>query len=242
MNFNLERGNPLANAIMMEKEFLHIRSEFLSVARVCIDESILSVLKKHYEHYIDSNRKLSQIKDIIALLKVLEKRDVLSCNNIEPLVYISNNFLNDPLIQKKLNDYKIYLQNKPYTPLYNMYQDLDEDNEASKESSHKHVDQKTNYSEDEIALQQILLLHISERIGRSWRDTVRYLGLQEYQIDVIQNNHAFDLKEQSYQALKLCISQDKSGNWKLNLIQALEKARRRDLKEFAENLIIGFKK
>ncbi|CAK9832403.1 Fas-associated death domain protein [Anthophora retusa] len=241
MNFNLERGNPLANAIMMENEFNCIRSEFLSVARICIDESILSVLKKYYEQYIDSNRKLSQIKDIVALLKVLEKRDVLSCNNIEPLLYISNNFLNNPIIQKKLNDYKIYLQNKPYTPLYNMYQDSD-DSEASKELSHKHIYQQTNYSEDEIALQQILLLHISERIGRSWRDTVRYLGLQEYQIDVIQNNHAFDLKEQSYQALKLCISQDKSGNWKLNLIQALEKARRRDLKEFAENLILGFKK
>lgn len=40
---------------------------------------------------------------------------------------------------------------------------------------------------------------ISERIGRSWRDTVRYLGIPEYQIDIIQNKHPNDMKEQSYE-------------------------------------------
>ncbi|KOC61786.1 Death domain-containing adapter protein BG4, partial [Habropoda laboriosa] len=250
-------GNPLTSTTMMEAEFISIRAEFVSATQIFMSESILNALKEHYAAYIDSNRKLSQIKDLNTLLKVLEKRDILSCVNIEPLLYISNNFLNDLPIQKKINNYKIYLETVQYSPFYNMYQDVDEDKHENNsvllnasgtsqikilnESLPKYKDHKTNYFEDEIALQQILLSNISEKIGRSWRDTVRYLGLPEYQIDAIENNYAFNLKEQSYQALKLCMSQNKSGNWKINLIQALEKARRRDLKELAEKLIIGFK-
>lgn len=44
-----------------------------------------------------------------------------------------------------------------------------------------------------------MLSQISERIGRSWRDVARYLGIREYQIDIIQNKYPYDLKEQSYE-------------------------------------------
>ena len=240
--------------------------EFLSAAQVWIDERILGILKEYYAHYIDSNRKLSQIKDLRALLKVLEKRDILSFCNVEPLSHISSTFLNNSDVLNKIRDYnKFHLQNTQYSSLHNMYEDTsvpagfstengnnsktDNKNCApqpkvqnfkpqSQPVSQRHVTSPMTYSTQEAMLQQMVLSQISERIGRSWRDTVRFLDIPEYQIDVIQNKYPFDLKEQSYEALKLCISKYSTDSWKLNLLRALEKARRRDLKELAEELII----
>ena len=240
--------------------------EFLSAAQACIDEGILGILKEYYAHYIDSNRKLSQIKDLRALLKVLEKRDILSFCNVEPLSYISSTFLNNSDVLNKIRDYnKFHLQNTQYSPLHNMYEDTSVPAGSSTENgnnsktdnkncapqpkvqnfkpqsqpvSQRHVTSPMTYSTQEAILQQMVLSQISERIGRSWRDTVRFLDIPEYQIDVIQNKYPFDLKEQSYEALKLCISKYSTDSWKLNLLRALEKARRRDLKELAEELII----
>lgn len=192
-------------------------------------------------------------------MKVLEKRDCLNYYNIEPLIYISNNFLNDFQIQRKVRDYKIYVQSIQYLS-FNMYEESkgNKDDNKSKlsntsksstsqikvsnkfenQSSLEYKNVKSNLFTQEMELQQTLLSHLSKRIGRSWRDTVRYLNIPEYQIDAIQNKHPFDLKEQSYEALKLYITQHSDNNWKINLIHALEKARRKDLKELSEKLIL----
>ncbi|OAD62898.1 Death domain-containing adapter protein BG4, partial [Eufriesea mexicana] len=243
----------------MEIKYTCLKEEFLLVTQYHINENILSALKEYYAKYINSNRKLSQIKDLRTLLKILEKRDVLSYNNVDPLLYISIHFLNDLQIESKLRDYKLYLQKIQYPLSYNMYQESNENkNEKSKlsnitESStsqikvsnkienqpiSKYKGFKNNFSSKEAKLQQTVLSCISERIGRSWRDTVRYLGVPEYEIDMIQTKHTFNLKEQSYEALKLYMIQYSDNNWKVNLIRALEKARRRDLKELLENLIL----
>ncbi|XP_043259738.1 fas-associated death domain protein [Colletes gigas] len=246
----------------MEAEYSCLRDKFLCATQSYIDDKILNELKKYYEHCINSKRKLSQISNLRALLKILEKRDALSYSNVEPLVYISNHFLNDPLLQTKIEDYKFRLQNSYYPLLCNMYQHTNEaKNEDTKEllnetenctleskeqsvesecklASQKYVTNSKIYSNQETMLQHTVLLKISERIGRSWRDTVRYLGIPESQIDIIQTKYPIDMKEQSYEALKLCLSQYTTDNWKLNLLHALEHARRRDLKELAEKLIM----
>ncbi|XP_076247115.1 fas-associated death domain protein isoform X2 [Calliopsis andreniformis] len=223
----------------------------LSAAQLHVDESVLRILKEYYANYINSNRKLSQIRDLRTLLKVLEKRDILSYSNVDPLYHISN-YLNDLQVQQHIQDYKLYLQNTAHSSFCDMYKKTNghetkiknstsqskvEDIELKDQSVYEEKKQAT-CSEQEEMLQQMILLQVSERIGRSWRDTVRFLGIPEYQIDVIQNKYPFDLKEQSYEALKLCISQYSTDNWKLSLLQALEKARRRDLKELVEKLII----
>lgn len=107
----------------LEIKYICLQEEFLSTAQYYINRNILSILKKYYAKYINSNRKLSQINDLKTLLKVLEKRDCLNYYNIEPLIYISNNFLNDFQIQNKLKDYKIYIQNIQYCLSFNMYQE-----------------------------------------------------------------------------------------------------------------------
>lgn len=224
----------------MESRYKCLLEDFLSVAEMHVNQATLNSFKDRYRQCIDSNRKFSQIKDLRTLLRILEKRDALSCDNIEPLLYISN-FVNDRQMTSKIRQYKDNYQNIAYFPSYNMNQNLN-GNANSQFQLSVNENNASNYCEKEVALQNTLLSRLSERIGRSWRDTVRYLGVPEYQIDAIQSKHAFDLKEQSYQALKLYINQYSDSNWKLNLINALEKARRRDLRELVERLIIELDK
>lgn len=107
----------------MEQEYICLREEFLSAAEGHVNKIALNILKEYYKQSVDSNRKLSQIKDLSTLLDTLEKRDVLSYYNVEPLLYISNNFLNDFQIQSKLKNYQIYIQNMQYPLSCNMYQE-----------------------------------------------------------------------------------------------------------------------
>nr|XP_033331695.1 fas-associated death domain protein [Megalopta genalis] len=233
----------------IESKYHHLCAEFVSVAQLHVDDKIFDAIKDYYKTYINSKRKLSQIKDLNALMKILEKRDTLSYDNIEPLVDISNNFLKESHIHTLIKDYKSYLENTEYSKFCGMYKDENEHESKptqktqvpttqekhqiseSNTSSQKYSKNLRSYSAQEETLQEMVLLQISEKIGRSWRDTVRYLGVPEYQVDIIQNKYPFDIKEQSY---KYCID-----DWKLKLIHALEKARRRDLKELVEKLIIS---
>nr|XP_012148761.1 PREDICTED: fas-associated death domain protein isoform X1 [Megachile rotundata] len=260
--FALEKGNSLDDIMILQMKYDCLREEFLSAAQFDITEGMLEVLKKYYTQYINSNRKFSQIKDIRTLLNVLEKRDCLSHSNIEPLSYISSNFLNDFEIKKKIGDYKLHIQNMQTAPLINMYQntDVNKDKNGTElsnirkssisqsnvltsdpncQASQSNVENQNPALDEKALLQQRLLLQISERIGRSWRDTARYLNIPECQIDAIQCKYPCNLREQSLEALKLYVSQYNTGSWELNLIRALEKARRRDLKELAEKFIIN---
>ncbi|XP_017876548.1 uncharacterized protein LOC108622920 [Ceratina calcarata] len=227
----------------MESRYKCLLEDFLSVGQLYINQNMLYTLKERYRQCIDSDRKFSQIKDLRTLLKILEKRDTLSCDNIEPLFYISNHFVNDLQMIIKIRQYKDNFEKTEYFPSYNMNQNLNENkNYESQLPVKKSNPSEGKYCEKDVALQDILLSRVSERIGRSWRDTVRYLGVPEYQIDAIHSKYAFDLREQSYQALKLYMAQYSDNNWKLDLIKALDKARRRDLKELVERLIIELDK
>ncbi|KAF3429053.1 hypothetical protein E2986_01638 [Frieseomelitta varia] len=239
----------------MEQMYICLREEFLSAAHHHINRNTLNTLKEYYMQYIDSNRKLSQIKDLMTLVKILEKRDILSCYNVTPLLHISSYFSNESL-QSKIKDYNIYVKSIPSFLSCNMYQETNENTNKDKceisNTTKNSSLQTSNKLEDEFTLQyedqkrnvctqetiKQILSHLSERIGRSWRDTVRNLGVPECQIDIIEKKYPFELKEQSYQALKLYMTQYSNNNWKINLINALEKARRRDLKELVEKLVL----
>ncbi|XP_076662160.1 fas-associated death domain protein isoform X1 [Halictus rubicundus] len=230
------------------KRYCHLCTEFVSTAESRIDDTVLNAIKDYYKPFINSNRRFSQIKNLSTLIKILEKRDTLNFRNIEPLVDISSNFLNDARISTLIKDYKSYLENTRNSKSCDMNQDENVKEEQKTEpsqdtasSSQKHLINFKTRLEQEEELKKMVLSQTSERIGRSWRDTVRYLGIPEYQIDVIGNKYPFDMKEQSYQALSLCISEYCSDDWKLSLIRALERARRRDLKEMVEKLIVSDK-
>ncbi|KAL6439989.1 hypothetical protein ACFW04_002975 [Cataglyphis niger] len=192
---------------MIEK-YSALRQEFLSQAEPFIDSKALDELKFNYMHNIDSKRKLSKVTDLQTLIRLLEKRDIVSYDKIEPLRYITKTFVGDLNLENKLHDYENWLKTMPTLHLCNMYQS------------------------DEV------LLQLKDRLGRSWRDVARHLDIRECEIDAVQSKYPFDLKEQSYEILRIYISQSDTERWAINLIRALEKGRRKDLKELVEELVL----
>ncbi|XP_011698650.1 PREDICTED: fas-associated death domain protein [Wasmannia auropunctata] len=259
---------------MLEKYNL-LRQDFLSIAEPFIDSDILDQLKRNYAYEIESIRKLSQVKDLKTFIRLLEKRDIMSCSNIEPLWYISKKYIHKPDLETKLQDYERWLETVPPSSLCNKYRSdetlvsssasasASTSSECSACNSMHNLSQSSIENSTELfsnsiqtlhcnpeqeeqyklykrrkLLQETVVLQIKDRLGRSWRDVARHLGIRECEIDAVQSKYPYDLKEQSYEILKIYLSQSDTEQWAINLIRALEKGRRRDLKELVEELIL----
>lgn len=247
---------------MLEK-YSALRQEFLSKAEPFIDSKALDELKLNYTHDIDSKRKLSKVTDLQTLIRLLEKRDMVNYDKIEPLRYISKTFVGDPNLESRLHDYENWLGTMPLLYLYNMYQsdevsmssisqcpsssNLSQSTIEKSAESFSQITQtlhccseqeRNNLNDKRELLQQTVLLQLKDRLGRSWRDVARHLEIRECEIDAVQSKYPFDLKEQSYEILRIYISQSDTERWAINLIRALEKGRRKDLKEFVEELVL----
>ncbi|XP_072753538.1 fas-associated death domain protein isoform X1 [Anoplolepis gracilipes] len=247
---------------MLEKYSI-VRQEFLSKAEASIDSKALEELKLNYTYDINSKRKLSKVTDLQTLIKLLEKRDIVSYDKIEPLRYISKTFVHDPNLESTLHDYENWLETVPLLHLCNMYQSDEVSISVSESSSSSNLSQATiarstesfsqmtqtlhccheqeernNLNDRRKLLQQQVLLQLKDRLGRSWRDVARHLDIRECEIDAAQSKYPFDLKEQSYEILRIYISQSDTEQWAINLIRALEKGRRKDLKELVEELVL----
>lgn len=105
----------------MLKRYKSLRQDLLSIAESVVDSNILSQLKRNYAHEINSRRKLSQVKDLGMFIKLLEKRDIISCDDIKHLWFISK-YIGKPELEDKLLEYENWLQTTPPFPFYNMYQ------------------------------------------------------------------------------------------------------------------------
>ncbi|XP_050446654.1 fas-associated death domain protein isoform X1 [Cataglyphis hispanica] len=248
---------------MIEK-YSALRQEFLSQAEPFIDSKALDELKLNYMHNIDSKRKLSKVTDLQTLIRLLEKRDIVSCDKIEPLRYITKTFVGDLNLENKLHDYENWLKTMPTLHLCNMYQSdevFHSISSISESPSSSNLSQSTigrstesfsqtqthccleqeernSLNERRKLLQQTVLLQLKDRLGRSWRDVARHLDIRECEIDAVQSKYPFDLKEQSHEILRIYISQSDTERWAINLIRALEKGRRKDLKELVEELVL----
>lgn len=106
---------------MLEKYNI-LRQEFLSKAELVIDSGTLDELKLNYMNNIESKRKLSKVTDLQTLIRLLEKRGIVSYDQIEPLRYISKKFVVDPNLESKLQDYENWVKSMPQLYLCNMYQ------------------------------------------------------------------------------------------------------------------------
>ncbi|KAL0117706.1 hypothetical protein PUN28_008840 [Cardiocondyla obscurior] len=245
----------------MLKKYNLLCQDFFNIAEPIIDKDILEQLKCNYSYEIDSKRKLSQIKDLKMFIRLLEKRDIMSCDNIAPLWYISKKYVHNSNLTSRLEDYENWLKTTPSlcnaykneTPLTSKSMCLESTNSESTCSSVYSLSQSTRstkllnnntqkeqchlYNKRKL-LQEKVLLQVKDKLGRSWRDIARHLGIRECEIDAVQNKYPYDLKEQSYEILKIYISQSDREEWAINFIHAFEKGRRRDLKELLEKLIL----
>lgn len=105
----------------MLDRYKSLRQDFLSVVEPSVDSNILNQLKRNYAHEIDSRRKLSKAKDLGTFIRLLEKRNIISCDNIEHLWFISR-YIGKPELEDKFLEYENWLQTEPPFPFYNMYQ------------------------------------------------------------------------------------------------------------------------
>lgn len=242
-------------------EYSSLRTRYLCLVEGRIDDTILSNLKTNYSHVIKSNRMLDYIRNLGDLIRVLEKRDFLRFDRIKPLYDIQEQFVKDDNINEILRQYSAKLKTLPQPELINMYNKpnvlSEQETTASNHSRstentsrlHSYLPATTvsnpqyptvcptrDTSVTDLKLQMEIISKLSERLGRSWRDVARHLGITESMIESIQAKHSLDLKEQSFDALRICIGNN-GNSWKINLLRALERARRKDLKELVEEML-----
>lgn len=234
--------------MIIQIQYQQLRDEFIAISKIHITSEILEEIKNTYAHEINSKRQISSIKDLKKLIQVLEKRAVLSYDDIKVFRYIQKTYINVSDLEYKLKDYEDRFKSLNSTPNCNMYlfdnansstnrnqQTYNQINSLDDTENTSNVNHRNNYKITE--LQRTVILKIYENLGRSWKSVCRYMGLKEYQIDEIQNRYPYNLKEQSFQGLHICISQNDPG-WKINLLNALEKSRRKDIKEIAEEVLL----
>ncbi|KAF7384898.1 hypothetical protein HZH66_011984 [Vespula vulgaris] len=241
----------------IQMKFKVLLNEFLTISKPYITTEVLEEIKSEYYYQIGSKRKISGIKDLEGLIKLLEKYTIISYDNIKPLYFISSYVKPNLLIrlEKYESDYNQAILSKHFCQSYNMYKNNNDQGQETfdqmrlpnslKESSYKSVlsetaEQFSKASYDqELKLKQIVLLKINEQLGHSWKNICRLLGLKECEINEIENKN-LSIKEQSYQALRICILQNNS-DWKINLLHALEKGRRKDIRENVEKILLNNK-
>ncbi|XP_063985100.1 uncharacterized protein LOC135166610 isoform X1 [Diachasmimorpha longicaudata] len=88
------------------------------------------------------------------------------------------------------------------------------------------------------AVQEQVFQRLSENLGKYWRDVARFLNVKEYEIDAIDEKTHLSPKERAYEALLIFISRC-NYNWKVKIQQALEKARRKDLAEMINEIMLS---
>ncbi|KAL2711882.1 fas-associated death domain protein isoform X1 [Vespula squamosa] len=233
-----------------QMRFKELLNDFLNISKPYITTKILEEIKRKYYYQIGSKRKISSIKDLEGLIKVLEKYTIISYDDIEPLHFINWNYLNSILLirlQKYESDYDQTILPKNFRQNYNMYKSNNDQDEETcdqmgltnslKESNYKSLLSKTETSCDQ-KLKEIVIMKVHEKLGRSWKNICRLLGLKECEINEIEYKNSSNLKEQSYQGLRICILQNNS-DWKINLLHALEKGRRKDIKDTVEKILLN---
>ncbi|XP_043679388.1 uncharacterized protein LOC122634470 isoform X2 [Vespula pensylvanica] len=233
----------------MQMKFKVLLNEFLTISKPYITTEVLEEIKSEYYYQIGSKRKISGIKDLEELIKLLEKYTIISYDDIKPLYFISSYVKPNLLIrlERYESDYNQAILSKHPCQSYNMYKNNNDQGQETfdqmrlpnslKESSYKSVlsetaEQFSKASYDqELKLKQIVLLKINEQLGRSWKNICRLLGLKECELNEIENKN-LSIKEQSYQ---------NNSDWKINLLHALEKGRRKDIRENVEKILLNNK-
>ncbi|XP_015605874.1 fas-associated death domain protein isoform X3 [Cephus cinctus] len=238
--------------INMEK-YKQLRESFLKISELHIDNITLNELKLKYKYCINSNRTMGYIKDLEFLIRVLEKRTILRYNNIEPLKYISTQYVKDPALDLILSKYDTEIKTMEYSPFY---KSCSQQSVTMVESrlpqstalpTYDPVELQTQYDPVPITgssfnkkeqIQRKVFLRISEELGRFWRDLARHLNIRESEIDAIESQTNLDLKNKAYEALKIFASRSDDDSWKSDLLRALDNSRRKDIREMVEKHLL----
>lgn len=237
-------------------EFKYLEDIVLSKLRnVNSSNEILNKIKLHFKDKINSKRTFERINTFEELFNVLKKRNEI-CFNKTDAYKITLNVIDDKASFKEseisnlrnefVNLSKTTDTNElhcgPSTQLLskeqqNVLQEPHINIGTKKYEAYSlnniHWDCKSEFSKRK-EFEKSVMLQVSERIGSKWRNLARYLDITETIIDQIEIKYNLDLKEKAYQILKMSQSELDFHNWKVKLTHALEKVRRKDLRDWIE--------
>lgn len=110
----------------LKSNYVVLKDKFLCKSRPYVDgrPDALDDLKSHYSSVINSPRTASYINNLEGLLRVLEKRNELSYDNIEPLIHIEAHYVESPELRTLLRNYEGNMRDAPVVPLFNVYDAL----------------------------------------------------------------------------------------------------------------------
>ncbi|XP_034942499.1 fas-associated death domain protein [Chelonus insularis] len=251
-----------------QEKYNQLKQKFIEIASLHINAANLQNLKQFYDSVINSKRASDNIKDLLDLIKILEKRLELSYNKIEAFKYIASTFVKDPVLDVAIKEYELQLENQRKLPPLNVYKcksvspissvspstSIEDDSgftAASQivllnspttfQSTHQppqQVSRGPQQSSQPTAFQSEVFQYLSENLGRSWRDLARFLDVKEAEIDSIDLKTHYDYKNRALEALEIFRRRCDPCNWKKKLIKSLEIIRRRDLAEHVTDMIL----
>ncbi|XP_073951471.1 fas-associated death domain protein [Choristoneura fumiferana] len=214
---------------MVSPEYVKLKDLItLKVGMSEMHSSVIQAMKVLYKKQINSIRRFEQIETVGQLLKVLEKRDVLSEEDILPLKVLAQQLPYNTDILKDIAEYEeSYAPRKPLNQyVVKKEQQVVEQNEppavVGKYSSFR--DGLSDARRDRV------IETVTEEIGPYWRNLARYLGIHEYKIDEIQCL-SITQAEKAMQIMEIYRARADRQKWFFDLMDALEKAHRRDLSD-----------
>ncbi|XP_011303722.1 uncharacterized protein Fadd isoform X1 [Fopius arisanus] len=98
--------------LLRESRFTELKGGFIEISSRHITKLILESLKEFYSGIIDSKRDKDHVKNIEGLLRILERREVLRYDLIEPLKVIASKYIKDEILNRRLADYEEKLKNE----------------------------------------------------------------------------------------------------------------------------------
>ncbi|XP_015123843.1 fas-associated death domain protein isoform X3 [Diachasma alloeum] len=244
------------NFLSRQSRFSELKEHFIDISGPHVTGEVLESLKEYYSGIIQSKRDKDRVKNIAGLLRILERRDVLRYDSIEPLKEIAKECIRDRILIETLTCYDAEIKTELPLPAINHYKYSVEGSSQSSSRSQTHA---VNFYPNQTSLpvvpyatpsaptssgpvsdvQERVFQRLSENLGKYWRDLARFLNVKECEIDAINEKTYLGTKEKAYEALLIFKSRCDSCNWKIKMQQALEKARRKDLAEMINEIMLS---
>lgn len=101
--------------------FVELKKCFIRISGPHVTKEVLDNLKEFYSQVIASKREEDRVKNLEELLKILEKRDALRYDDIEPLKQIANGCIKDAILSRTLANYEAEVKELQPLPVFNHY-------------------------------------------------------------------------------------------------------------------------
>ncbi|BFF92123.1 fas-associated death domain protein [Drosophila madeirensis] len=219
----------------------------------CEGSADINELKAIFALDINSRRKLDSIRTVGDLIDVLERADMLSQENVEPLQKMSS----QPKLIEALDGYKTRGQAEPREPI-NIYKEERMAEELRQQLRVSHNSQtvapplvaatpappppQQNYVTPAAFTDRkraAVFNKISEELGRFWRQFGRNAGISEGTMDDIEERYPRDLKSKILHLLRLIEEDDchDPRHLLMRLCRALTECGRSDIKRKVEQIM-----